>query len=83
MTLRDTESRLRWQCRRGMRELDLLLTSYLDADYPHAIEQQKQAFRELLALPDPEVIAYLLGGQTPADAALANVVSQIRDRPHT
>ncbi len=77
-----TDSQLRWQCRRGMRELDLLLTGYLENDYPQTSEDQKQAFRELLGLPDPDLIGYLLGGQTPADSALANVVSQIRDRPH-
>jgi antitoxin CptB len=76
------DARLRWQCRRGMRELDILLTNYLDHAYGQARERQKQAFRELLALPDPELIDYLLGGQLPADAALADVVSQIRDRPH-
>jgi antitoxin CptB len=76
------EAKLRWQCRRGMRELDLLLTNYLDNDYGQADEQQKEAFHELLALPDPELIGYLLGGQTPPDATLAKVVSQIRDRPH-
>ena len=65
-----------------MRELDILLTSYLDHDFGQADAQQKQAFRELLALPDPELIDYLLGGQSPADAAIANVVSQIRDRPN-
>jgi succinate dehydrogenase flavin-adding protein (antitoxin of CptAB toxin-antitoxin module) len=65
-----------------MRELDLLLTNYLDQDYGQAEEQQKQAFRELLALPDPDLIDYLLGGQTPRDAALAKVVSHIRDHPH-
>ena len=26
------DSKLRWQCRRGMRELDLLLTDYLEND---------------------------------------------------
>jgi antitoxin CptB len=78
-----SDAKLRWQCRRGMRELDILLTNYLDNDYPQSDEAQKQAFCELLALPDPDLIAYLLDGQTPADTALANVVSQIRDRPHT
>ena len=76
------DARLKWQCRRGMRELDLLLTDYLENDYAHSSEEQKQAFRELLGLPDPDLIGYLLGAQTPPDIALANVVSQIRDRPH-
>ena len=65
-----------------MRELDILLTNYLDHDFGQASEQQKDAFRKLLALPDAELIGYLLGGQTPPDTALATVVSQIRDRPH-
>ena len=82
MSSRNEKARMRWQCRRGMRELDILLTNYLDNDFGQADEQQKQAFRELLALPDPELIDYLLGGQSPADAAIANVVSQIRDRPN-
>ena len=65
-----------------MRELDILLTHYLDHDYLQSSEEQKQAFRELLALPDPDLISYLLGGQTPPDSGIANVVSEIRDHPH-
>ena len=78
--MQDTE--IKWQCRRGMRELDILLTRYLENDYPQADEPQKQAFRALLALPDPDLIAYLLGGQSPPDAAIAEIVSQIRGRPY-
>ena len=76
------DAQLRWQCRRGMRELDILLTNYFESDYLQASEEQKQAFCELLALPDPDLIGYLLGGQSPPEAALANVVKQIRNRPH-
>ena len=73
---------LKWQCRRGMRELDILLTKYLENDFPQADDQRKQAFRALLALPYPDLMAYLLGGQSPPDAVIANIVSQIRGRPH-
>ena len=75
-------AQLKWQCRRGMRELDMLLTKYLESDFPQADDVQKQAFRALLALPDPDLIAYLLGGQSPPDAAIANIVSQIRGCPY-
>ena len=77
-----SDSQLKWQCRRGMAELDDLLTRYVEGDYRHASDDHKQAFRELLALADPQLIGYLLGGQMPRDAALASVVRQIRDRPH-
>ena len=79
----DPVARLRWQCRRGMRELDVLLTGYLDDRYAQAAWPRKQAFRKLLALPDPELIGYLLGGQTPSDAMLADVVQDIRGDPET
>jgi len=74
------EGQLRWQCRRGMRELDQLLLRFLENEYPLSGEAQKSAFRELLALPDPELISYLLGGQIPADSKIANVVSRIQNR---
>lgn len=78
-----TDARLKWQCRRGMRELDLLLTTYLEQHYVQAAEDEKRAFCELLTLADPELFGYLLGGQIPRDNCLASVVSEIRDRPHT
>jgi len=78
-----SDGQLRWQCRRGMRELDQLLLRFLENEYPAAGEAQKSAFRELLALPDPELIGYLLGGQIPVDANIANVVSRIQNRAGT
>lgn len=74
------ESRLRWQCRRGTQELDRLLLGWFEAAYADADEAQKSAFRELLALPDPDLIGYLLGRQDPQDKELADVVSRIRNR---
>ena len=47
-------SRLRWRCRRGMRELDVLLVRYLDRDFAGASSRERDAFRALLDLPDPE-----------------------------
>ncbi len=75
-----SEGQLRWQCRRGMRELDQLLLGFLENEYQASAEAQKSAFRELLALPDPQLIGYLLGGQIPADAEIANVISRIQNR---
>ncbi|OUD14278.1 succinate dehydrogenase assembly factor 2 [Thioflexithrix psekupsensis] len=57
-------SRLRWHCRRGMRELDLLLTRYLNEHYPEASAEEQLAFQELLELPDPELFSYVIGKET-------------------
>jgi antitoxin CptB len=72
------QSRLRWQCRRGMRELDVLLSNYLERQYPGSDESHKTAFCHLLELPDPELMGYLLSGENPAEPDLAHVVDCIR-----
>ena len=69
--------KLKWQCRRGMRELDELLMNWLDRHYDAADDAQKQAFEALLALPDPEIAAYLLKKELPASRALGLIVEQI------
>ena len=46
--------RLRWQCRRGMRELDVVLERWLEARYPSAPEPERRAFRTLLEAPEGE-----------------------------
>ena len=72
-------SKLRWQCRRGMRELDVLLTNYLDHCYTAASADEKAAFQKLLTLSDPELVAYLLQKQTP-EPDIAVVIDRILDR---
>jgi antitoxin CptB len=52
----DELSKLRWQCRRGTRELDLLLEHYLNTRYPLAEEQEKARFVEMLNLDDSELL---------------------------
>lgn len=52
----DGLAKLRWQCRRGSRELDLLLNNYLETRYPVADEEEKMRFVELLKLDDSELL---------------------------
>ena len=52
----DELAKLRWQCRRGTRELDLLLTHYLEIHYPSADEEEKARFIGLLQLDDTELL---------------------------
>lgn len=74
------ESRLKWQCRRGMRELDELLLDYLERCYPDDDEADKAAFRALLELADPELNSYLLQRQTPTSEPIARVIERILSR---
>ncbi len=70
--------RLRWRCRRGMRELDVLLLRYLERDWPAAAPAEQAAFRDLLERQDPEVNALLLGRLEPEYEALLRVLECLR-----
>jgi len=76
------QSRLRWQCRRGMRELDDLLLAYLENCFDDAPDADKQVFRSLLELSNPELMGYLLYKEQPA-ADMQRVVEHILDRTHS
>jgi antitoxin CptB len=69
--------KLRWRCRRGMKELDVLLTRYVDEDYGDATAREQRAFRELLESPDPLLHAYFLGRESPSDAVLRSLVEHM------
>ncbi len=60
-----------------MRELDELLLRYVERRLGEAGRDEKAAFEALLALPDPEIAAYLLRNLEPESAAIARVVRQI------
>ena len=70
--------KLRWRCRRGMKELDLLTLAYLERHYPTASAEERQAFAELLELQDPLLMSYMMGRETPTDATTARVVGVMR-----
>jgi len=72
---------MRWQCRRGMRELDELLVRYLETRYERANESEKEAFRSILALPDAELNSYLLQRQTPSSEPVQLVIKHLLSPP--
>lgn len=71
------KSRMRWLCRRGMKELDVLLERFMAADYDHLSAAQHAAFETLLNSEDPQLYALLAGQAEPADAAQADIVERI------
>lgn len=72
------KARLRWRCRRGMKELDELLLGFLETRFEMLDRGDRARFAALLECPDPELWAYLSGRDMPDDPALADVVRIIR-----
>ena len=52
-------NRLRWQCRRGQLELDLILNDFLERHFAGLSPAEQNAFARLLELPDPTLLQWL------------------------
>jgi antitoxin CptB len=72
-------AKLRWQCRRGMLELDLLLNRFLDSGFKRLDQQARVDFVRLLGYQDQIIYDWLMGQSVPAEAALRRLVAQIRE----
>ena len=74
--------KLRWRCRRGMRELDVLLARYLDERFCAASAAEQDEFRRLLETQDTVLYGYCLGSEPPPPrlAALIDRITASSDR---
>ena len=70
--------RLRWKCRRGMLELDLVLLPFLDHHYEGLSDQKKIIFERLLEEQDPVLQSWFMHQVVPQDNELAAMVDYIR-----
>lgn len=75
-------SKLKWACRRGMLELDVLLSNFLNERYLSLPDTEKQQFVNLLACTDPELFAWLLGSEMPP-TEFQSMIKQIREHAKT
>ena len=71
-------ARMRWKCRRGMLELDLLLRDFLNSGYDCLDEAQRRCFDRLLDYPDAVLLEWFMGRIRPADKDVAQLVEKIR-----
>ena len=71
--------RLKWACRRGMLELDVLLGNFLEKGYPDLNDDDKRLFITLLECTDPEIFSWLMGKTVPQDQQLARITEIIRN----
>lgn len=73
--------RIRWRCRRGMRELDQLFDRYLAARWASASDTERGVFLRLLDCEDDKLWRWFMGYEHCADGELASLVERIRQLP--
>ena len=74
--------RIRWRCRRGMRELDQLFDRYLARCWATESEPQRVVFLRLLDCEDDKLWRWFMGRERPEDTGLASIVERILALPH-
>ena len=71
-------TRLRWRCRRGMLELDLLLQGFLERGFEALDESGRAAFERLLRLSDQTLFDLFFSATQAKEEALQDVIERIR-----
>jgi len=75
----DTDyNRMRWASRRGLLELDLLLSPFMDECYSNLQAIDKAAYQALMAHDDQDILNWILGREALTDNSLAGITGQIR-----
>lgn len=72
--------RLKWACRRGMLELDVLLGPFVEEAFPDLSEPDQELFERLLTCDDPDLFAWIMGHQKCEDPELERMVATIVNR---
>ncbi|MEW6993274.1 succinate dehydrogenase assembly factor 2 [Colwelliaceae bacterium MEBiC 14330] len=77
---RVNKARLKWACRRGMLELDVLFMPFVDEAYDDLSVKDQFTFERLLTCQDPELFAWFMGHETCEDSELNAMVQFILQR---
>ncbi len=75
--------KLRWSCRRGMLELDVLLGNFLEEAYLKLNLTDQEIFIKLLGCEDQDLFEWLTGKKTPKDEVIATMVEKVRRHAQT
>jgi antitoxin CptB len=73
------DDRIRWRCRRGMLELDLVLNAFLERHLCTLDARKLEVFCTLLERPDPELLDYVMGHNEPGSAEECEMIALLRN----
>ena len=70
--------RIRWSCRRGLLELDLVLERFVTDHYERLSQREKNVFSELLKLPDNDLLDLAMGRADTTDPEYGDLIKLMR-----
>ena len=78
MTDGRARERIKWDCRRGLLELDLVLQRFLEQHFDQLNAVEMDVFTELLAYEDNDLLDMVMGRAEPVNANLSAVLQKMR-----
>lgn len=72
------KAKIKWQCRRGMLELDLILCHFVERSLDNLTLNEFDALESLLSLSDPVLYSGLMGSDVITDKELVTIVHLIK-----
>lgn len=76
----DQERVLQWRCRRGLKELDIMIQPFLNEHYRSLSAPEQAAFARLMQAEDMDLLDWFLRHAKPADAELERAVETFLER---
>ena len=74
----EQERRLQWHCRRGLKELDVILGPFMEEHYRDLGPDDQALFARLVDCEDVDLLRWFMQQATPADPGLEHMVEIIR-----
>ncbi len=72
------KSNLLWQCRRGIKEMDLLLQGFIEKHYDQLSTEEQAAFADLLEQPDLDIMDWIMQRSEPPEPSYKPIISMLR-----
>ena len=77
----ENNGKIRWQCRRGMLELDILLERFLNQHFAQLTDQEKEVFIQLLNQSDATLYQWIFNQPDVVPAPYREIILQIKQTP--
>ena len=72
-------NRVRWLCRRGMKELDLVINRFFESNYDSLTEQEQFEFKDFLNVEDPVIFSWIMGRTSPEKDSHAAIIDKLQN----
>ncbi|MCE0493426.1 FAD assembly factor SdhE [Vibrio salinus] len=73
----EEKARIRWRCRRGMLELDVVIMPFFEDCFDDLTEAEQQEFVSLLDCDDPDLFKWIMSQGRSENLAHASMVDKV------